>query len=62
MRTMLDRPAAKSWLRTQERQWVDEICSEPDVRDAVAGGWKVTASIVADGKVIAVFAARCPRR
>jgi hypothetical protein len=61
MRTMLERPASKSWLRTQQRNWVDEICSEPGVGDAVANGWKVTASIVAGGKVIAVFEARCPR-
>jgi hypothetical protein len=55
MRTMLERPPPKSWLRTQQRPWVDEICSEPDVGDAVANGWKVTASVVEDGKVIALF-------
>lgn len=62
MRTMLDRPPSKSWLRTQQRHWVDEICSEADVGDAVANGWKVTASIVEGGNVIAIFEARCPRR
>src|SRR5688572_17089058 len=62
MRTMLDRPPSKSWLRTQQRHWVDEICSELDVGDAVANGWKITASVVAGGKVIANFEARCPRR
>ena len=60
MRTMLDRRVTKAWLRTQQRYWGDDMCAEPAVSEATSNGWKVTATIVANGKTIAIFEARCP--
>lgn len=59
MRTLLDWPVTKNWLKTEQRHWTDDICSDPAVAEATASGWKVTASIVVKGKVVAVFEARC---
>jgi hypothetical protein len=60
MRTMLGRPVTKAWLRAQQRYWGDDMCAEPAVSEATSNGWKVTATIVANGKTIAIFQARCP--
>lgn len=59
VRTLLSRPAKKSWVQAQQRNWADDICSDLAVADAIANGWRVTASIVVQGKVVAVFAPRC---
>ncbi len=59
MRTLLSRPVTKNWLKTEQRHWVDDICADPAVGEATSNGWKVTASILVDGKVVAVFEARC---
>jgi len=59
VRTLLSRPARKSWVQAQQRNWDDDNCSDPVVAEAIANGWRVTASIVVQGKVVAVFASRC---
>ena len=58
-RTLLSRPVTKSWLKTEQRHWQDDICSDPAVAEATKSGWKLTASIVINGEVIAVFEAKC---
>jgi hypothetical protein len=62
VRTLLSRPAKKSWLQAQQRNWADDMCSDPAVADAIANGWRVTASIVVQGKVVALFAPDCGGR
>jgi hypothetical protein len=59
VRTLLSRPVTKSWLKTEQRNWTDDICSDAAVAEATANGWKVIASSVAEGKVVAVFEATC---
>ena len=59
IRTLLSRPVTKSWLKTEKRHWQDDICSDPAVAEATMSGWKLTASIMLKGKVIAVFEAKC---
>jgi hypothetical protein len=58
-RTLLSRPVTKSWLKTEQRHWQDDICSDPPMAEATKSGWKLTASIVVNGEVIAVFEAKC---
>jgi hypothetical protein len=58
-RSLLSRPVTKSWLKIEQRHWEDDICSDPAVAEAIRSGWKLTASIVVNGDVIAVFEAKC---
>jgi hypothetical protein len=57
-RTLLSRPVTKRWL-IEQRHWEDDICSDPAVAEAIRSGWKLTASIVVNGDVVAVFEAKC---
>lgn len=59
VRTLRSRPVTKGWLKTEEQLWVDDICGHPGVAEATSNGWKLKASILVDGRLVAVFEARC---
>lgn len=61
IQTLLSRPARKRWLREQERNWSDDICSDPIMADAMANGWQIVATILVRGKIVATFAPGCSR-
>jgi hypothetical protein len=59
IRTLISRNMRRSWLKAQERNWRDDVCSDPVFNTAVGNGWKITQIIVVRGKVAAVFKADC---
>ncbi len=62
IRTLLDRPVMNGGIKTQERGWRDDHCSDPEVAEAIANKWIIKATILYKDKVIATFTAACGGR
>jgi hypothetical protein len=59
IRTLLDRPAMNGGVKTQERRWRDDHCSDPNVAEAIANKWIIKATILYKDKIVATFTAAC---